>query len=138
MPKLHLGTLIKGIEFRQFGGVVRSGRGGLVGHSMALDVDHDNSPGPCVECPNAARCAGGLACAQFALFIKFGGNERWRATARQPNAKIFAQIYEDKGSPAARARRRREALERAAVARWRRHETWAGRILVSVQERPHE
>jgi hypothetical protein len=44
---------------------------------------HDTAPGPCIECPNAARCVDGLACEQFALFSRFGGNERWRAAARQ-------------------------------------------------------
>jgi hypothetical protein len=55
---------------------------------------HDDSPGPCPECPNGARCGSrGEACEQFALFVRFGGLERWRAAARQPSAAIFARLF---------------------------------------------
>jgi hypothetical protein len=83
----------------------------------------DDAPGPCVECHNAQRCACGLACEQFVLFARFGGNQRWRVAAMQPSAEIFARIFTVEKQPAAglkqegnfsdtwgRARRRSEAL----------------------------
>jgi hypothetical protein len=94
MPKLHVQALIQGLEFRHFGGVTHSGRGGLLGRELgATTVDHDSAPGPCTECPNAARCAEGLACQQFSMFIHFGGNERWRVAARQPSRQIFERLF---------------------------------------------
>jgi hypothetical protein len=88
----------EGIEFRLWGDAVAKGRGGLLGREFrrelgAMDVDHDGAPGPCVECRNAQRCAQGLACEQFVLFARFGGDVRWRAAARQPSAEIHARIY---------------------------------------------
>ena len=55
---------------------------------------HDDAPGPCPECPKAPQCsARGQACEQFALFVRFGGMERWRAAARQPSTVIFARLF---------------------------------------------
>jgi hypothetical protein len=55
---------------------------------------HDDSPGPCPNCPHAERCsAQGQACDQFALFVRFGGMERWRLASRQPTAEIFLRLF---------------------------------------------
>lgn len=92
MPKLHVQALIEGIQFRHFGGVVGSGRGGVRGGCVDSS---DSAPGPCAEkCPHVALCAQGQACAQFAMFIRFGGNKRWRPAPRVPSREIFAVLFQ--------------------------------------------
>lgn len=90
MPTLNPHKLAEGINFRMWGDAVSGGRGGLLGRG-AVDSS-DSAPGPCVECPHVARCAAGLACAQFAMFIRFGG-ERWRPAPRVPSREIFAVLF---------------------------------------------
>jgi hypothetical protein len=56
---------------------------------------HDDAPGPCPECPKASKCAaGGLACEQFALFTRFGGDKRWRGAPRQPSVAIYERLFD--------------------------------------------
>lgn len=67
-------------------------RGGY-GPPIYGDV-HDDAPGPCPECPLAARCSSlKQACEQFAIFVRVGGTERWRGAARQPSWAIFRQLF---------------------------------------------
>jgi hypothetical protein len=57
---------------------------------------HDDAPGPCPECSHAAGCgAERLACDQFAMFVRFGGYERWRGAARQPSRGVYAMLFSD-------------------------------------------
>lgn len=61
---------------------------------------HDDAPGPCVDCPQATRCGRQrLACEQFALFVRFGGMDRWRNAPRQPAVGIFNRLFESTGTP---------------------------------------
>jgi hypothetical protein len=89
----------EGVNFRLLGDAVAKGRGGLLGREGLqrelgeMEVDHDSAPGPCTACPNARRCAAGLACEQFALFTRFGGNQRWRTAAREPSVQIYARLF---------------------------------------------
>jgi hypothetical protein len=95
VPRLHVQALIEGLAFRHFGGVVGSGRGGLLGREQlgAKNVD-ECAPGPCAECPNAARCGSQrLACEQFSMFIRFGGDVRWRPAPRVPSKHIFEILF---------------------------------------------
>lgn len=54
---------------------------------------HDDSPGPCMSCPNAQACAGGLACRQFAVFQQGGREVRWRSASREPSAEIYQRLF---------------------------------------------
>jgi hypothetical protein len=66
-----------------------------LGARISGDV-HDDAPGPCPDCPNAARCgARGLACEQFALFVRYGGLQRWRSGPRQPSPAIYARLFRE-------------------------------------------
>ncbi len=57
---------------------------------------HDDSPGPCPNCPNATRCGDrGLACEQFALFVRYGGSQRWCKAPQQPSAVIYARLFRE-------------------------------------------
>jgi hypothetical protein len=90
MPKLSVGKLAQGIEFRMFGGAILSGRGGSHGRESVAGTTH-GGPHPCDSCHNAARCREGLACAALQLFVATG---RINAVApRQPNAHIFARLF---------------------------------------------
>jgi len=91
MPTLNPHKIAEGISFRMWGDAVSGGRGGLLGREGA--VDSSSAPGPCVECPHVARCAAGLACEQFSMFARFGGNKRWRPAPRVPSREIFAVLF---------------------------------------------
>ena len=91
MPTLNPNKIAEGLTFRFLGDAVAGGRGGLLGREGA----HDDSAGPCAGCPHAARCAGGMACEQFAMFIRFGGDKRWRPAPRVPSREIFAVLFPD-------------------------------------------
>jgi hypothetical protein len=55
-----------------------------------------SGPAPCDDCPHRARCAEGLACEAFALFVQYGTEERWNCAARQPNRETFERLFEAK------------------------------------------
>ena len=63
-------------------------------------VDVLAAPGPCEACPHRARCAEGLACAAFTLFVDHGG-ERWQRAPRHPDRYRFERMFP--GDPLARA-----------------------------------
>jgi hypothetical protein len=55
---------------------------------------HDDSPGPCPGCARAVHCgAEALACEAFALFVRFGGRDRWKIAPRQPGADIYRRMF---------------------------------------------
>lgn len=63
----------------------------------------EENPGPCVDCPQASRCAAELlACSDFALFCHRG---KYAALApRQPTRAIFEKLYPPERPPRRRSR----------------------------------
>jgi hypothetical protein len=52
---------------------------------------------PCDSCPLTARCRDEkLACAQFSLFYRRGG-EKWKAEPREPSRMLYQKIFPARG-----------------------------------------
>jgi hypothetical protein len=90
MPRISVLNLIRGVEYRHFGGVALSGRGGLLGRQCganpAVIEEH-----VCDGCLHAERCAQGLACAALQLFVSTGRISA--AAPRQPSRQIFEKLF---------------------------------------------
>ena len=54
-------------------------------------------PAPCDGCRHALRCASSSeACEAFALFVKYGREERWSYAPRQPDERLGRRMLNSK------------------------------------------
>ncbi len=80
-------------------------------HAMLL------GPAPCDACKFAAKCAAGMCCERFALFLVGAGEPRWKVAPRAPSRARFAALF----PPLVDTEARRQArLERLRLARLKR------------------
>ncbi len=73
-------------------------------------------PCPCTGCGNAPKCAKGLSCARFSMFVSGEGEYRWRAAPCVPSRAGFEALF----GPVDPAERARERLARLKAARERK------------------
>lgn len=66
-------------------------RGSTHGYVTPMALD---GPCPCDECPWAARCATGLACARFVAFCDGKSEVRWRGASGIPTRRRFSILFQ--------------------------------------------